>query len=95
MNNANQQSPAFIFSEQQALEAVEKGITRKIMGHGPELMVVKVWFEEGAEGYQHQHPHSQISYVEQGEFLVTIDGKTELLKTGDSFYVEPHKLHGG
>jgi len=71
-----------------------KGIKRQFLGYGPELMAVKVWFEEGAEGYQHDHPHTQVSYVESGEFEATIDGETKILRAGDSFYVAPHKSHG-
>jgi len=88
------QSPAFVFGESAPIEQVQDGIKRQILGYGPELMTVRVWFDEGAEGYQHQHPHTQVSYVESGEFIATIDGETKTLKTGDSFYVAPNKSHG-
>ena len=42
----------------------------------------------------HQHPHRQASYVESGVFDVTIDGKTERLVTGDTFFVPPDLVHG-
>ena len=87
-------SPAFVFSDPAEVEQVAEGIKRQILGYGPELMVVKVWFEEGAEGYAHEHHHTQVSYVESGEFLATIDGETQLLRAGDSFHVESHKMHG-
>ena len=54
----------------------------------------KCGFEEGAIGYQHDHPHTQVSYVESGEFEAIVDGETRILKAGDSFYVAPNKLHG-
>ena len=88
------QSPAFITADPSTIEEVDKGIKRQFPGYGPELMAVKVWFEEGAEGYQHDHPHTQVSYVESGEFEATIDGETKTLRAGDSFYVAPHKSHG-
>ena len=88
------QSPAFITADPSTIEEVDKGIKRQFLGYGPELMAVKVWFEEGAEGYQHDHPHTQVSYVESGEFEATIDGETKTLRAGDSFYVAPHKSHG-
>ncbi len=78
----------------EAIEQVDEGITRQFLGYGPELMAVKVWFEEGAIGYQHDHPHTQVSYVESGEFEATIDGETKVLRAGDSFYVAPNKSHG-
>ena len=88
------QSPAFVFAADSKIEKVDEGITRQFLGYGPDLMAVKVWFEEGAIGYVHEHRHTQVSYVESGEFETQVDGETRLLKAGDSFYVEPHKSHG-
>lgn len=87
-------SPAFVFADTSQIEQVSDGIKRQFLGYGPELMAVKVWFEEGAEGYMHDHPHTQVSYVESGEFEATIDGETQILRAGDSFHVEPNKSHG-
>lgn len=94
MNKKSKQSPSFVLADNEEIEYADKDITRQFLGYGPDLMAVKVFFEEGAEGYQHQHPHSQVSYVESGEFEAFIDGKTQLLKAGDSFYVAPNQLHG-
>lgn len=88
------QTPAFIYADPNAIEQVDDGIQRQFLGYGPDLMAVKVWFEEGAIGYVHAHHHSQVTYVVSGEFEVMIDGEEQLLKEGDSFYVEPHKSHG-
>ena len=88
------ESGAYVMGSSEPIVQVDKGIKRQLLGYGPELMTVKVWFDEGAEGYQHQHPHSQASYVESGEFEATIDGVTQVLKAGDSFYVAPNKMHG-
>ncbi len=90
----NECSPSFVCSDQVETEQVSEGISRKILGYGPELMAVKVWFDEGAIGYQHSHRHTQVSYVESGEFEAVVDGETKLLKAGDSFYVAPHQMHG-
>jgi len=87
-------SPAFVFADPDKVEQVADGIKRQFLGYGPELMAVKVWFETGAEGYQHDHPHTQVTYVESGEFEATIDGETRTLRAGDSFHVEPNKVHG-
>ncbi|MCL4171053.1 UNVERIFIED_CONTAM: hypothetical protein GTU68_053338 [Idotea baltica] len=57
-------------------------------------MLVKAWFESGAEGYQHQHPHSQSTYIESGVFDVTIDGVTKRQRGGDCYYIPPNLMHG-
>ena len=87
-------SDAFIFSKDVPLEAVGEGLTRQLLGYGESVMVARVTFEEGAEGYRHAHPHSQVSYVESGEFNVYIDGVEKRLGPGDSFYVQPNLDHG-
>ena len=88
------QSQAFVTADSVEIEDVAVGIKRQILGYGQDLMAVKVWFEEGAEGYTHDHFHSQVTYVVSGEFDVFIDGETKTLKAGDSFYIAPNLPHG-
>lgn len=77
-----------------AWEPTEPGVKRKIMAYGPDLMVVRVAFEQGAIGKAHQHPHRQACFVESGVFDVTIDGETSRLSVGDSFFVPANLVHG-
>jgi quercetin dioxygenase-like cupin family protein len=85
---------AFVLSTEVDVENLGGGIKRQILGHDESLMVVKVWFEEGSIGYVHKHPHTQVTYVESGEFEVQVDGRKQILKAGDSFYIAPHLEHG-
>ena len=84
----------FQYDAEIAWEPTEPGVKRKIMAYGPDLMVVRVAFEQGAIGKAHQHPHRQASYVESGVFDITISGHTERLMAGDSFTVPPDAIHG-
>ena len=52
-------------------------------------MTVEFTFEKGGVGALHSHPHVQASYIAEGLFEVTIDGKTETLGAGGSFIVPP------
>ncbi|GHV35169.1 cupin [Bacteroidia bacterium] len=70
------------------------GVKRQIMGYDGQIMVVKVDFETGAIGTQHQHYHSQATYVDSGVFELNIKGEKKILKRGDGYYVEPDALHG-
>lgn len=88
------QSPIFMFGKDVPIEDVDPGIKRQILGHNDELMLVKAIFESGAEGYQHEHYHSQVTYVESGVFDVTIDGVTKRQAAGDSYFIPPHVMHG-
>ena len=70
------------------------GNRRRVLLHMPELMQVEFAFSEGAVGALHSHPHVQVSYVAEGDFEVTIDGETQVIRTGGSFNVPSGKVHG-
>jgi quercetin dioxygenase-like cupin family protein len=88
------QSDRFLFGKNVPVEDMGGGIKRQILGHNDDLMLVKATFQDGAEGYQHQHHHSQVTYVESGVFDVTIDGVTNRQSAGDSFFIPPNIMHG-
>ncbi|MBX9457969.1 MAG: cupin domain-containing protein [Rhizobium sp.] len=73
---------------------VAPGNRRAVLSHRPELMLVAFSFEPGAIGAPHSHPHTQVSYVAEGSFDVTIDGITTRLGAGSSFIVAPNLVHG-
>ncbi|MDR7033346.1 cupin domain-containing protein [Mesorhizobium sp. BE184] len=70
------------------------GNRRAVLSARPELMLVAFSFEKGAVGALHSHPHTQVSYVAEGAFLVTVDDVTKTLRAGSSFMVAPNLLHG-
>lgn len=88
------ESTVFFKSEEVEWEQADIGITRQIIAYNDDLMLVSVSFEKDAVGTVHKHIHSQASYIVSGEFEITIDGKSQLLKAGDGFYVPPNTLHG-
>ena len=84
----------FAFDSQLEWETAGEGVRRKILTYNAQVMMVRVAFEAGAVGAAHSHPHIQCSLVEEGAFDVTIAGRTERLKRGDSFLVPPNAVHG-
>jgi len=70
------------------------GIRRKMLTFEEKVMMVKIAFNAGAVGEAHSHPHIQCSYVESGEFELTIGGEVKTLKSGDSFLVPTNVQHG-
>ena len=87
-------SASFIASTDVPWDTIGAGLTRQILGYGPDLMLVRVEFEKGAVGVMHHHPHRQVSYVVAGAFEVTVNGETRTLRTGDCFYVAADLVHG-
>ena len=70
------------------------GNRRAVLAVRPELMLVAFGFDKGAVGALHSHPHTQVSYVAEGEFDVTVDGRTTRIGAGGSFIVAPNLVHG-
>jgi len=88
------QSQAIMLGDQTPKESVGEGITRQLFGYDDSILMARVEFEVGAVGDIHAHMHSQVTYVQCGEFDVFIDGVETRLGPGDSFYVEPNLDHG-
>ena len=77
------------------LETLEAGkVSRKIRAYAEPLMAVEVFMEEGAEGYEHTHPHTQICYCLEGEFLFSLNGQAETITAGDSVFIPGGVKHG-
>lgn len=70
------------------------GVERKVLASSGSLMMVEVTFKKGAVGTVHTHPHEQIGYVAKGSFEIEIEGKKDIIKTGDSYYAFPNVPHG-
>jgi quercetin dioxygenase-like cupin family protein len=85
---------AYWIDKETPWEAVDTGLSRQIMGYDGKIMLVKAKFETGAIGILHKHYHSQVTYVESGEFEMTIGDDIRIIKGGDSFYIPPHVMHG-
>ena len=70
------------------------GNRRRVLLHTDELMMVEFAFEKGGVGALHSHPHVQSSYVAEGRFEVTVDGRVQTLSAGDGFIVPSNLVHG-
>jgi quercetin dioxygenase-like cupin family protein len=87
-------SAPFIMSGDTPWETTGPGVRRQVLGHGSDLMLVRVDFEDGAVGALHHHPHRQVTWVAAGAFDVSVGGETRLLRTGDCFFVSADIEHG-
>lgn len=90
----DQKGKEFIYDSKIDWEDLGGGLKRKIMSYDDNLMMVKVSFETGGIGTLHSHFHTQMSYIDSGVFEITIGDKTEVLKTGDAYYIPPNIVHG-
>ena len=72
----------FIANEEPQWIELGGGQRRKIRAYNENAMLVEVGFDTGAVGAAHSHPHTQISYVLDGEFTYTVEGVTRSMKKG-------------
>lgn len=84
----------YSLSEDVTWTEVAPGNRRAVLCERPEMMLVAFSFDPGAIGALHSHPHTQVSYVAEGAFDVTVDGVTTRLDAGSSFIVAPNLVHG-
>ena len=75
-------------------EIVAAGVTRQLLGYDDAILMARVELEAGTVGDIHSHAHSQITYIESGEFDVHVDGVVKRLGPGDSVYIHPNLKHG-
>ena len=84
----------FVRQDEPQLIELGGGVRRRIRAYNEEIMLVEVGFDAGAVGADHSHPHTQISYVLEGEFTYHIEGETRTMKKGDSIVVDGGRVHG-
>lgn len=75
-------------------QALGGGVTRRVLCHLPQQMMVEVGFETGAQGAPHRHPHVQCTYVLRGRFAFTIEGERREVGPGDTLAFAPNEEHG-
>lgn len=75
-------------------QAAGPGVERRVLAYTDGLMCVENHFETGAAGALHSHPHTQITYVVEGEFSFTIGGETRVVRQGDTLLKEDGVIHG-
>lgn len=85
---------AFVHATEIGWTRMADGVRRQVLGHGSDLMIVRVEFESGAAGAVHHHPHRQATYIVEGCFEVSVGEQKSELRAGDCFYAEADVPHG-
>ena len=84
----------FMMQRETLSQSMAKGVTRRVLVHNEDLMMVEVSFEKGAVAALHSHPHQQMSYILSGSFEFENDGETRTLGQGDSVLLASGATHG-
>ena len=95
MSDTLKSSKEFFSMDEMEWEQVNPLLRRQIHGYDDKIMLVIADFKTGGVGDLHNHHHSQVTYVDSGEFEMTIGDQVRTIKAGDSYYVPPGGRHGG
>lgn len=87
-------SSAFAYGDARPVQELGGGVQRKILSYGEKLMAVEAQFAEGSRGSVHRHPHTQLTYVLEGEFRFTVGEEESVVRRGDTIYMPPDIPHG-
>lgn len=82
------------------LFAQASGLTRTLVGRadvsipGKEAVVARVEVAPGARAGRHTHPGDEISYVQEGQVELLVDGQApRVVKAGESFVIPAGTVH--
>lgn len=87
-------SGAFVRASDIAVEDLGGGIRRQILGFGETIMTCRIWFDDGAVGSVHRHPHVQTTYIETGQFRYRVGDTEQEVGSGDCVFIAPDTDHG-
>ncbi len=94
MSKTIKSSKEFFSQKEMEWEQIDPLLRRQIHGYDDKIMLVIADFKAGGVGQLHNHHHSQVTYVDSGEFEMTIGNEVKIIKAGDSYYVPPMVMHG-
>ena len=61
-----------------------------------ENMTVATWRIDGGSAFpEHSHPHEQVCIVTEGDFELTVNGETKVLRSGLVAVIPPNVVHRG
>ena len=84
----------WVFNRDIPMQQAAPGVQRKVLAYCDQMMCVENYFEEGAVGALHTHPHTQITYVASGEFEFVIGEEKRVVTQGDTLCKQDGVEHG-
>ena len=85
----------FIKSSEAKINRLENGTVSYLLGHTPEMTIVKSIRPAGLTFPAHQHPAAQVYYIVSGKMEITAGEETRLMEEGDSWIIDGDVPHGG
>ena len=61
--------------------------------HSDTMTVVRAYIKKGCVVPEHSHPNEQVSMIEQGALKFTMDGREQIVKSGEVMRIAPNLVH--
>ena len=75
------------------IQKLDSGIERQMIV-GEKIMICRLRFPPQTVTTSHDHPHEQMTFVEQGRVRFILGDEEHLAQTGDIIHIPPGTWHG-
>jgi quercetin dioxygenase-like cupin family protein len=86
-------SPVMLKSREALPSVPWEGVQRKVLALTDNLMLIEVTLNKDARVPVHKHMNEQIGYVVKGRIKININGKSYVLRSGDSYCIPSNIAH--
>ncbi len=93
MSEKTKTGQVWVWHKDVLAEKMPTWTNRRILAHGEQMMMVENEFNTGDTAPEHEHPHTQITYVMEGALEMRLGDETKVLRKGDSVFIAPHVVH--
>jgi quercetin dioxygenase-like cupin family protein len=86
--------PVFNYFDDIKTKEIAPGFFSKLI-HTESNTLNFIEVKAGCTAKLHQHVHAQCAFVLEGEFELTVDGKSQILTPSSFAIIPPNAVHGG
>ncbi|MHB8623860.1 MAG: cupin domain-containing protein [Sulfuricaulis sp.] len=94
MQNANGKAMIFHLKSESSMSEVLPGYLGRFV-HGQSITVAHWEIKAGFPVPEHSHYHEQLVNCLAGEFELSVNGVTRVMKPGDTAVIPPYAIHSG
>ena len=93
---ASKKDQVWVASKDAEIESVPNvpGVSKQMLAYADSCMCVHNYFEKGAVGPLHSHPHTQITFIVEGSFEFTVGDEKRVVTKGDTILKQDGVVHG-
>ena len=83
----------WVFHEKTEAQETAPGVVRRVLAYCDNVMCVENTFKKGSIGAMHNHPHTQVDYLLEGEIDMQVGDEVRRMHAGDIVQVPGNVPH--